>query len=233
MVIANNELCTNQGFKSFTPSEYIFPEYLYWYLKGNKPMLESMASGTTFLEVSGKKAGQIKMPLPPFEVQKEIAAFINKEFSSLDEAKEQVYSVLDSSEERKQSILHKTFTGELTEKWRAINNISISLWKHKPLIDVCSGLKYGTSSKSVKQGKIAVVRMGNLQHGEIEWNDLVYSNNEADNEKYKLKDGDVLFNRTNSPELVGKTSICRGQQPAIYAGYLINWIMEMSLLVNI
>lgn len=75
--------------------------------------------------------------------------------------------------------------------------------------------------------------MGNLQHGEIEWNDLVYSNNEADNEKYKLKDGDVLFNRTNSPELVGKTSICRGQQPAIYAGYLINWIMEMSLLVNI
>lgn len=101
VVIANNELCTNQGFKSFTPSEYIFPKYLYWYLKGNKPMLESMASGTTFLEVSGKKAGQIKMPLPPFEVQKEIAAFINKEFSSLDEAKEQVYSVLDSSEERK------------------------------------------------------------------------------------------------------------------------------------
>jgi len=45
--------------------------------------------------------------------------------------------------------------------------------------------------------------MGNLQHGEIEWNDPVYSNNEADNEKYKLKDGDVLFNRTNSPELVG------------------------------
>lgn len=173
------------------------------------------------------------MPLPPFEVQKGIAAFINKEFSSLDEAKEQVYSVLDSSEERKQSILHKTFTGELTEKWRAINNISISSWKHKPLIDVCSGLKYGTLSKSVKQGKIAVVRMGNLQHGEIEWNDPVYSNNEADNEKYKLKDGDVLFNRTNSPELVGKTSIYRGQQPAIYAGYLINWIMEMSLLVNI
>ena len=41
------------------------------------------------------------MPLPPFEVQKGIAAFINNEFSSLDEAKEQVYSVLDSSEERK------------------------------------------------------------------------------------------------------------------------------------
>ena len=42
-----------------------------------------------------------------------------------------------------------------------------------------------------------------------------------DIEKYLLKKGDVLFNRTNSPELVGKTSIYRGEYPAIYAGYLI------------
>ena len=63
--------------------------------------------------------------------------------------------------------------------------------------------------------------MGNLQNGEIDWSDLVFSNNEADNNKYNLKVGDVLFNRTNSPALVGKTSIYRGNFPAIFAGYLI------------
>lgn len=90
-----------------------------------------------------------------------------------------------------------------------------------PLKEACNGLKYGTASKSQKEGEVAVIRMGNLQDGEIDWSNLVYSNNAEDNEKYCLHSGDVLFNRTNSPELVGKTAIYRGEQPAIYAGYLI------------
>ncbi len=60
-----------------------------------------------------------------------------------------------------------------------------------------------------------------LQNGKLDWSDLVYTSNEADIKKYKLEPGDVLFNRTNSPELVGKTSIYRGERETIYAGYLI------------
>lgn len=80
---------------------------------------------------------------------------------------------------------------------------------------------YGTASKSSKEGKIPVLRMGNLQGGKLDWSDLVYSSDENENLKYALKSGDILFNRTNSPDLVGKTSIYRGERPAIYAGYLI------------
>ena len=57
--------------------------------------------------------------------------------------------------------------------------------------------------------------------GEIDYRDLVYSSDEEDIAKYSLYPGDLLFNRTNSAELVGKTAIYRGSVPAIYAGYLI------------
>lgn len=64
--------------------------------------------------------------------------------------------------------------------------------------------------------------MGNIQNGEIDFSDLVYSNNDADFSKLELNKGDVLFNRTNSPEWVGKTAIFRNHKtPCIFAGYLI------------
>ena len=63
--------------------------------------------------------------------------------------------------------------------------------------------------------------MGNIQNGKIDWNDLVYSNNDEEIKKYMLSKYDVLFNRTNSPERVGKTGIYLGERPAIFAGYLI------------
>ncbi|MCV4859970.1 restriction endonuclease subunit S, partial [Escherichia coli] len=55
----------------------------------------------------------------------------------------------------------------------------------------------------------------------LDWTDLVYTSDTIEIEKYKLEYNDVLFNRTNSPELVGKTAIYKSEQPAIYAGYLI------------
>ena len=81
--------------------------------------------------------------------------------------------------------------------------------------------KYGTSKKSVPYGLLPVLRMGNIQDGEIVFDKLVYSNDLDDNKKLLLQYGDLLFNRTNSAELVGKTAIFRGQRNAIFAGYLI------------
>lgn len=119
------------------------------------------------------------------------------------------------------AILHKAFIGELTAKWRKENNIDLSSWQEKTIDELCTSLKYGTSKKSKPEGSVVVLRMGNLQNGEIDWSNLMYTDDKDDIEKYLLKKGDVLFNRTNSPELVGKTSIYRGEYPAIYAGYLI------------
>ena len=58
----------------------------------------------------------------------------------------------------------------------------------------------------------------------------MYSDNDEDNKKYLLKYNDVLFNRTNSPELVGKTAIYKGEMPAIFAGYLIRIHRKENLL---
>ena len=105
-------------------------------------------------------------------------------------------------------------------------------WEWCRLSYISYGLQYGTSQKSNSTGKYAVLRMGNIQNGEIDFSDLVYSNNDVDFSKLELKKGDVLFNRTNSPEWVGKTAIFRNHKtPCIFAGYLIR-INQSELIVG-
>lgn len=103
-------------------------------------------------------------------------------------------------------------------------------WDIKNLGELISSVEYGSSSKSDNTGIIPVLRMGNLQSGKIDWNNLVYTSNVNEIEKYALKKNDVLFNRTNTVDLVGKTSIYKGEYPAIFAGYLIRINRIESLL---
>lgn len=94
-------------------------------------------------------------------------------------------------------------------------------WAWKKLGFLTTGVEYGTSAKSSESGLTPVIRMGNLQNGSIDWSDLVYTSDLEEIEKYSLRKNDVLFNRTNSPELVGKTAKYKGERPALFAGYLI------------
>ena len=94
-------------------------------------------------------------------------------------------------------------------------------WAWCRIFTVAQDLPYGTAQKSSPYGSVIVLRMGNIQSGEINYSDLVYSSDAGDIDKYSLIPGDLLFNRTNSAEWVGKTAIYRGEYPAIYAGYLI------------
>lgn len=163
----------------------------------------------------------IPVPLPPLAEQQRIVEQIETLFAQLDEAKEKVQTVVDGFETRKAAILHQAFTGQLTAQWREEHGLTLDSWEKHPLRELCHSLKYGTSKKSKSEGSTVVIRMGNLQNGKIDWSNLAFSDDEEDIKKYSLKPNDVLFNRTNSPELVGKTSIYRGEYPAIYAGYLI------------
>ncbi len=94
-------------------------------------------------------------------------------------------------------------------------------WTWACVGNVCINVQYGTSSKSSISGKIPVLRMGNIQNGRIVYDKLVYTSDEEEIAKYLLKENDLLFNRTNSKELVGKVGIYKGEMPAIYAGYLV------------
>ena len=184
--------------------------------------MKKEAKGSTQKFVSLKYLRNFPICYPSLEEQQRIVNRIEFLFAKLDRAKELIENTLAQFEQNKMAILHKAFTGELTAKWRKENNIDLSSWQEKTIDELCTSLKYGTSKKSKPEGSVVVLRMGNLQNGEIDWSNLMYTDDKEDIEKYLLKKGDVLFNRTNgSADLIGKTSIYRGEYPAIYAGYLI------------
>lgn len=202
------------GVKVLRPKPFYLPKAFYYALQSvNIPNLGYRRHFPLFNKFS--------IPLPPFAEQQRIVDRIESLFAKLDEAKEKAQAVVDSFETRKAAILHKAFTGELTAKWREEHGVGMDSWEKKSVGELCISLKYGTAKKSDASGNVVVLRMGNLRQGEIDWSDLAYSNDSDDIEKYKLFSGDVLFNRTNSAALVGKTAIYRGEHPAIYAGYLI------------
>ncbi len=104
-------------------------------------------------------------------------------------------------------------------------------WFWERLGWITCGVEYGTSAKSAESGDVPVLRMGNIQNMKFDWSDLAYTSESKEIEKYLLRNGDVLFNRTNSPELVGKAAIYKGERPAIFAGYLIR-INQIDHIVN-
>lgn len=197
--------------------DYIFYWFKYRWFDFNKGKM----FGTAIPYIRLGNLQEFPTPIPPLAEQQRIVDRIESLFAKLDEAKEKAQAVVDSFETRKAAILHKAFTGELTAKWREEHGVGMDSWEKKSVGELCISLKYGTAKKSDASGNVVVLRMGNLQQGEIDWSDLAYSNDPDDIEKYKLFPGDVLFNRTNSAALVGKTAIYRGEHPAIYAGYLI------------
>ncbi|UTC55255.1 restriction endonuclease subunit S [Treponema sp. OMZ 906] len=101
-------------------------------------------------------------------------------------------------------------------------------WKWVRLGEIAEGFMYGTSAKSSPFGTCPVLRMGNIQDGMIDWEKLVYSNNEEEISKYALRKFDLLFNRTNSREIVGKTAVYESDKQAIYAGYLVRFRIILS-----
>ena len=192
VVIAKNELSTNQGFKSFLPSKAFKSEYLYWYLKSIKHILEAKASGTTFLELSAKKAGEVEIPLPPINEQQRIVNRIDSLFTKLYKAKELIENTLAQFEQNKMAILDKAFTGELTAKWRKENNIDLSSWKICELKEVFEVVKDKYNPQNEKQ----IVNYIGLEN--IETNRGIVSKNdssEVKSIKTKFKKNDVLYGK--------------------------------------
>lgn len=150
--------------------------------------------------------------LPPIPEQRKTVEKIEQLFSELDNGISNLIKSKEKLEIYRQAVLKKAFDGELTNT----ENIE---WV--TLGEVVNDVEYGTSSKSDNEGLVPVLRMGNIQNGKIDWDDLKFTSNVEEIEKYRLNEGDVLFNRTNSPEHVGKTAIYKGERESIFAGYLI------------
>lgn len=118
-VVAANDIATNQGFKSFVfKSADLMPEFFRYYLLGSKQYLESEASGTTFLELSGARALQLQFPVAPALEQVRITSKIDELFSRIEDGARALERVQKLVERYRQSVLKAAVTGELTRAWR-------------------------------------------------------------------------------------------------------------------
>jgi type I restriction enzyme S subunit len=195
----------------------VLPRFLYLLLDGVlSDTVSKQKLGNTMPYI---KVGMLKdfpVPVPPLAEQQRIVAFLDEAFAGIATARANAEKNLQNARALFESHLNAVL---LTKKWT---------WK--TIGDLCDGVEYGTSAKSSKEGSVPVIRMGNIQNGRINWDNLVYTDDEEEIEKYLLNPNDVLFNRTNSPELVGKTAIYKGETPAIFAGYLIRIRRKEDLL---
>jgi type I restriction enzyme S subunit len=111
--IASNPIATNQGFKSLTLHGGVSAEYARHYLKWSKPFLETLASGTTFLELSGSKLQIAPFPLPPLAEQTRIVAKLDALSARSARARDALARIETLVKRYKQVVLSKAFSGEL------------------------------------------------------------------------------------------------------------------------
>ncbi len=202
----------------------------FFQLKLEYENLNKLSVSTAQPVISGSKIYEYEILFPPLSEQQDIVSKIEELLSDLENGKQQLQIAQQQLKIYRQSLLKWAFEGKLTNK-NVVDNEFPKGWKWVLLGDVCSNVEYGSAAKSKETGKVPVLRMGNIQKGRFDWNDLVYTDNEEEIEKYLLKRNDVLFNRTNSAEWVGKTAIYKGERPAIFAGYLIR-INRIETLIN-
>ncbi len=113
VAIAANPVATNQGFKSFVIKSEVLSEYLYYYLKSQKEAIESLASGTTFLELSGGNAKKITVVLPPIDEQKRIVARLDQLLARVDSCRAHLDRAAAAIKRFRQSVLNAAVTGQL------------------------------------------------------------------------------------------------------------------------
>ena len=194
-------LATNQGFKNIaiTDSTRVIPEYVASMLTKLVPTMETWATGGTFKEISKSKFCELQIPLPTLEVQREIVSEI-----------EGYQRVIDGAR-------------AVTDNYRPQIVVDPE-WPMIELEKVCKRLQYGLSVQlNTERRGYKTFRMNELvegkcaDRGDMKCADIAVE----ESDKYRLARGDILFNRTNSFEHVGRTGIFDLEGIYCFASYLI------------
>jgi type I restriction enzyme S subunit len=215
--LTKTQIILDNNCMAVSPLAGVYAEFLFTFMKTVD--LGPLSIATTVPSVRKGDVGSIKLALPPKEEQRRIALKLNALDARSRRASRELHRIPILIERYKRAILAKAFSGELTADWR--DQLRMQGGDIARLSSAAEAFSYGSSAKSSPEGLVPVLRMGNIQDGKLDWTDLVYTSDVDEIQKYRLQPGDVLFNRTNSPELVGKTALFVGGREAIYAGYLI------------
>ena len=164
----------------------------------------------------------LPVPLPPLDEQRRIVGILNRE-AKIERLRKQA---ADRLREFIPALFIKMFGDP------AANPME---WEVRVLEEICISARYGTSIKASEHvSGIPILRMGNVTYDgylDCDSNNLKYAELEdSEIEKYALHSGDILFNRTNSKDLVGKTGIWDGRFEAVPASYFIRLRVDQAVI---
>lgn len=207
-VIAGCALLVDNNAMAAIPNRKVESRYLYHFLRSVD--FYGLASATTVPALRKSELERLAVPLPPLPEQRRISEILDK----ADALRAKRRAALAQLDTLAQSIFLDMFGDPATNP---------KGWPVRTIGDLLESASYGTSQKAEVTGQFPVLRMNNITRtGEMDFAELKYMDLKEDQrERYLVRTGDVLFNRTNSAELVGKTAIYREANPMAYAGYLI------------
>lgn len=186
----------------------------------------SQTRGVTIKGIPREDLARIPIPLPPLPEQRAIASV----FSAVLGAIEATEAVIEAAQALKKSSKQHLFTnghvpfGGSSQGHMVETEIGAmpATWQVCPLAEVVTETQYGANNRAGAAGRYPILRMNNLAGGGIDLSSLKYVDLDSVSAgKFLLKRGDLLFNRTNSAELVGKVSFFDLEGELVFASYLI------------
>ena len=219
VAIAGCEMYCNQGFKNLICSSVIDSRYLFWFLKGKTAYLNSLGRGATFKEISKQIVASIEIEVPSLDQQIAIVQLLER-ISEIMKARKQELRTLDT-----------LIKARFVEMFGAFPENPMG-WETGTIRDVVSDVRYGSSRPAVEGGRYPYLRMNNITYGgELDLTDTKQIDvPENELEKCTVRRGDVLFNRTNSKELVGKTCVYNRDEMMVLAGFVIRIRLNNQML---
>lgn len=207
MTLASNSVMI----KCHNEQDYDWLYYFFLSPVGSEELL-SITTGTAVLKFNKTDLKTIALPVPPLHEQQRIVNRIERLFSKLDEAKEKAQAVVDGFELRKSAILHKAFTGELTERWRQEHGIGLEDWEFTQLgdlvISIEAGKNWSAEGHPPQNDEFGVVKVSAVTWGQFnELESKTCTDPNQWNEAIQIKTGDFLFSRANTIQLVGNCVI--------------------------
>ena len=213
------------------PNSEIIPEFFFRWLSSHfiQERLTSVSEGTTGLgNLDIRFLRNLDIYFPDKHVQTAIANIL----STVDEAIASVHNSIAAAERLKKSLMQNFLTGKMKPDgtYRTPDEFYIDEkfgkvpvgWEVKSIDEISDFVQYGLNISSSDNGQIPMLRMNNIVNGEMSDSPLVYVNlNDQLLQQYELEAGDILFNRTNSMDLVGKVGVFRLIGKYVFASYLI------------
>ncbi len=197
-----------------------FGVYWLWYAFDVAKLYFGRGNVTTIPNLSQSKLAELPMALPPLPEQKKISHIL----STVQRAIEAQERIIQTTTELKKALMHKLFTEGLRnepQKQTEIGPVPES-WEVVELGELLEIAQYGLSVKGNPEGNYPILRMTNQVDGQIVGRNLQFVEiSDSEFEKFKVERGDILFNRTNSLELVGRTAIFDTEGQFVFASYLI------------